>query len=64
MAGLLILQYCNYCNKYCNTFWYCNRYCNTGCMFSIAFGIAILLQQKYCNTFLMWSTLLIMRMLF
>jgi len=19
-AGLVILQYCNYCNKYCNTF--------------------------------------------
>jgi len=35
---------------YCNNFQYCNRYCNTGCMFSIACGIAILLEPKYCNT--------------
>jgi len=40
LAGLLILQYCNYCQKYCNT-------C---CVFSIAFGIAMLLEVKYCNT--------------
>jgi len=48
--GLLILQYCNYCNKYCNTFQYCKKYCNIQCMFSIAFGVAILLEVKYCNT--------------
>jgi len=49
-AGLSILQYYNYSNKYCNTFQYCQRCCNTCCLFSIACGIAIPLEVKYCNT--------------
>ena len=56
-TGLLISQYCNYCNKCCNTLQYCNRYCTrpTGCMLSIACGIAILLELKYICIFIRQS---------
>lgn len=41
---LLVLQWYNYCKKYCNSFQYCKQVCNTSFLTCIPVGMSILLM--------------------